>query len=238
MPVTDELEEFLALVKRWQAGEAGIADLVRAQEAAAERLVFEDAFEAPVKAVAGVDVSFLDYRAFAAAAVLDCESGTVLGQRTAVSEHLPPYVPGLLVFREGPVVIEAVQALEIPFQVLLVNAHGLAHPRRCGAASHIGLLLNTPTIGVAASRLCGKVIGTLEKAGQWLPLSLDGRSVGAASIPAPGLRPIYVSPGHLVSLESSVEIVLGLLRGKRFPEPLAAAHALAVSAKKSWRRPS
>lgn len=230
---TGDLREFLGLTERWRSRQAKVEDLVRAQEAAARRLSLEDAFEKPVTAVAGVDVSFLDDRAFAAAVVLDYASAAVLEQHVALSEGLPPYLPGLLVFREGPAAVKAVRALGTPFQVLLVNAHGLAHPRRCGAASHLGLLLGISTIGVAVSLLCGSVVGTPRRAGEWLPLECNGQVVGAAGIPAPGLRPIYVSPGHRISLRSSVEIASGLLRGRRLPEPLAVAHALAVRARRS-----
>ncbi|MEM2904653.1 MAG: endonuclease V [Candidatus Bathyarchaeia archaeon] len=226
-----ELEGFLALAERWRRGEAKTGDLAEAQRAAAGRLVFEDRFERPLKAIAGVDASFLGHRAFAAAVVLDYESATVLEERTTACAEPATYLPGLLVFREGPVMVEAVQALETPFQVLMVNSHGLAHPRRCGAASHIGLLLDTPTIGVAASLLCGKTCGSPKRPGEWLPVLCDGETVGAAGIPAPGMKPIYISPGHMISVGSSVEITARLLRGKRLPEPLAVAHAAALRAR-------
>lgn len=137
-----------------------------------------------------------------------------------------PYIPGLLSFREAPIILEIWKRLAHPPDVLLVDGQGIAHPRNLGIASHLGLLLDVPTIGVAKSRLVGEGEEPGREAGSASPLWLDGRVVGWILRNRTGVKPVYVSPGHRVSLADCREITLGCVKGCRLPEPLRRADRL------------
>jgi len=135
-----------------------------------------------------------------------------------------PYIPGLLAFRELPVLEPALAALESEPDVLLVDGHGIAHPRRFGIASHLGVLLDRPTIGVAKSRLYGQETEPGDEFGARTPLvAEDGEVIGMRVRTRPGSAPVYVSVGHRVSLATAVEVVLACCRGHRLPEPIRLA---------------
>jgi deoxyribonuclease V len=138
-----------------------------------------------------------------------------------------PYIPGLLSFREAPVGLAAISALETRPDLLLVDGHGLAHPRRCGIACHLGLLLDLPTIGCAKSILVGQAEEPGPNPGDWTPLDNRGETIGAALRTRPKTRPIYVSIGHRVSLASAIALVSQCGRGYRLPEPTRLADRIA-----------
>ena len=145
---------------------------------------------------------------------------------TALAE-LPvtfPYVPGLLAFREAPAVLQAWRSLSIVPDLVIFDAHGLAHPRRFGLACHLGLVLDRPSIGCAKSRLCGEAATPAPEAGAWAGLTDGGEVIGAVLRTRPGVRPVYVSTGHRVSLPTAVALVLACCRGHRLPEPTRLAH--------------
>jgi len=139
-----------------------------------------------------------------------------------------PYVPGLLSFRESPLVLAACEKLMVIPDLILVDGQGVAHPRRMGLASHLGLFLNTPTIGCAKSRLCGedKVPGA--EPGSHAELVDRGEIIGAALRTKLGVKPVYVSIGHKVDLPTAIHWVLECCRGYRLPEPARLAHLAAV----------
>uniref|UniRef100_A0A7C3Z4Q7 Endonuclease V n=1 Tax=Desulfobacca acetoxidans TaxID=60893 RepID=A0A7C3Z4Q7_9BACT len=137
-----------------------------------------------------------------------------------------PYIPGLLSFREAPIIVEIWKKLAHRPQVLLVDGQGIAHPRSLGIAAHLGLLLDVPTIGVAKSRLVGEGEEPGREAGSATPLGLEGRTVGWILRTRTGVRPVYVSPGYRVSLADCREITLGCVKGYRLPEPLRRADRL------------
>jgi deoxyribonuclease V len=130
-----------------------------------------------------------------------------------------PYVPGLLSFREGPILVAAFGRLRIEPDVILIDGQGFAHPRRFGIASHLGLVLDTPTIGCAKSILVGEAEEPGGRSGSTSPLMHQGERVGMALRTRDNVRPIYVSIGHRVSLESAVEIVARCTDGFRIPKP-------------------
>jgi deoxyribonuclease V len=130
-----------------------------------------------------------------------------------------PYVPGLLSFREGPVLLAAFRRLRIRPEVILIDGHGLAHPRRFGIACHLGLLLDRPTIGCAKSILVGEAAEPGLHAGSTVPLVDRGETVGVALRTRDRVRPIYVTIGHRVSLASAVSIVSQCVDGLRIPKP-------------------
>jgi deoxyribonuclease V len=181
-----------------------------------------------VRTVAGVDVGFEEGGAVtrAAVVVLDFPGLNVLASRIARIPTCFPYVPGLLSFRELPAVLPAFRRLPRP-DLVLVDGQGRAHPRRIGIASHLGVWLDVPTIGVGKSRLCGEHGRVPLRRGRWAPLLDGGECIGAVLRSRRGVRPIYVSTGHRVALESAVRLVMACTAGYRLPEPIRAAHRLA-----------
>jgi len=135
-----------------------------------------------------------------------------------------PYVPGLLSFREVPPLIEAYRKIAQKPDVLLCDGQGIAHPRKLGFAAHLGLCLGIPTVGCAKSRLCGDHERLTPRKGRSVPLLLDGEPVGLVFCSRDGVKPIYISPGHLSDIASSKRLVSRCLRTYRIPEPLRLAH--------------
>ena len=135
-----------------------------------------------------------------------------------------PYVPGLLSFREVPPLIEAYRKIGQKPDVLLCDGQGIAHPRRLGFAAHLGLCLGIPTVGCAKSRLCGDHERLTLRKGRSVPLLLNGEQVGLVFCSRDGVKPIYISPGHLSDIASSKRLVSRCLRSYRIPEPLRLAH--------------
>lgn len=182
----------------------------------------------PVRFVAGLDVHYATGRglAFAAAVLLDAASLELLASVLAARPLAFPYVPGLLSFREAPVALEALALLEPRPDLLLVDGQGLAHPRRMGLACHIGLLADLPTIGVAKSRLLGEHAPLPEAPGAVVPLLDRGETVGLVLRPRAGRRPLWISIGHRVGLETALHWVCATSRGRRLPEPVRLADRL------------
>jgi len=139
-----------------------------------------------------------------------------------------PYIPGLLSFREVPPLLEAFRKLENKPEVLLCDGQGIAHPRRVGLASHLGLCLNLPAVGCAKSRLCGVHAPLTLKKGRSAPLLLGGEQVGLAYCSRDRVKPLYISPGHLSDIASSKKLVSRCLGRYRIPEPLRLAHITAT----------
>ena len=155
--------------------------------------------------------------------VLDYESLKVLETQVATCQVKIPYIPTLLSFREIPPAVAAIKQLKIQPDVFLVDAQGFAHPYRCGFASHLGLILSKPTIGVAKSRLIGTPV---ELDGETFLVD-EGEIIGAIVTAKQGGKPAFVSVGHMVSLETAIKIVKHCYKG-RIPEPLLQAHKLAT----------
>jgi deoxyribonuclease V len=182
-----------------------------------------------VRMVAGADTSmkWRDSRGpiHAAIAPMAWSPGDPLAPGCATLIPDIPYVPGYLGFRECPALIAAWEKLVDKPDLVLVDGHGISHPRRCGIATHLGVLLDVPTIGCAKSILCGRVDGELsEAAGSRAPLVDRGDLVGMALRTRPRALPIYVSTGHRVSLETAIDWVLRLCDGRRLPLPIRMAH--------------
>lgn len=183
-----------------------------------------------LRTVAGVDVAFRGDRARAAVVVLGFPGLDPVDSALAEAPVLFPYVPGLLAFREAPTVLLALERLETWPDLFLFDAHGLAHPRRLGLAAHLGVILDSPSIGCAKSRLCGRFAEPGPPAGEWTPL-LDGdETIGAVLRTAEGRKPVYVSVGHRVDLQTAIALVQACCtRGRRLPETTRHAHKLAGS---------
>jgi deoxyribonuclease V len=182
----------------------------------------------PVTTVAGVDVSYAKHGNlfFAAVVVLELPSLELIDQAHAVARVDFPYVPGLLSFRELPVVLDAFQKLNMIPDVVLVDGQGIAHPRRLGLASHLGLWLDLPTVGCAKSRLCGEHAEPGSRRGDRVPLLLSDEVVGTVLTTRDRVRPMYISPGHLIDVAGAVNLVLACTSRYRMPEPTRLAHHL------------
>jgi len=180
--------------------------------------------------VAGVDVGVKSDVGRAAIVVLDYPS---LFPREAGIAEMPvtfPYVPGLLAFREIPVVLAALERLSIEPDLFIVDGHGLAHPRRMGIACHLGVVLDKPSIGCAKSKLVGQYAEPSQEAGHWTELRDQGEVIGAALRTRPGTTPVFVSVGHRIDLPTAISVVLRCTRGYRLPETTRWAHRIARGA--------
>ena len=182
-----------------------------------------------VRYLAGLDISPANAEGVVrgAAVVLEYPSLELVEVKTAEGKPLFPYIPGLLSFRESPVLLEALALLEANPDIIYVDGQGLAHPRRFGLACHIGLLTQTPTIGCAKSILVGSHQEVSTSAGSHSPLLHKGEVVGAAVRTRDKVRPMYISPGHLIDIDTSVQWVLASCKGRRMPEPTRKAHQAA-----------
>jgi deoxyribonuclease V len=186
-----------------------------------------------VRFVAGVDISVGNARgvAWGAVAVLNYPELKLVETQTAEQAIEFPYIPGLLSFRESPVILAACEKLTNIPDLILVDGQGIAHPRRLGLASHLGLLWDRPTIGCAKSRLCGEHRPVETEPGRFSDLLHREEVIGAVLRTRANSKPLYISVGHKISLEAAIRWVLRCCRGHRLPEPTRLAHLAAVSFK-------
>lgn len=206
----------------------------RAQLRLSKRIVRENRVPKTLRYIAGVDVAYLNDWAIGAVAVFEYSSLKLVETQKARVKTTFPYIPTLLSFREIRPARAAIKKLKLSPDVFLVDAQGIAHPYRLGFASHLGLLLNKPTIGVAKSLLCGVVEPKNQK--EWAPLTDKGEAIGAELRRNENEQPIYVSIGHKVSLERAIEIVKHCTKSTRIPEPIRAAHTIATEEKKKYKQ--
>jgi deoxyribonuclease V len=176
--------------------------------------------------VAGADVSYNRFSStfYAGIVVLDPRDWAVVERQGAVLEVTFPYVPGLLSFREAPVLLAAFAKVRSEPDVVMLDGQGVAHPRRLGLASHVGLWLARPCFGCAKSVLTGRFKDLGPKAGSTAPLIDRGEVVGRAVRTKNGVQPVFVSVGHKLDLDSAVRVTLACCRGYRIPEPTREAH--------------
>ena len=190
----------------------------------AKKVVVKDEFD-EIKLVGGVDQSFKDNKIISAFIVCDYKTMEVVERKYAIVEASVPYIPGYLSYREAPAAVEAFLKLEKKPDIILVEAHGIAHPRKFGMASHVGLLLDKPTIGVAKKLLFGEVKNDKIVIGEEVR--------GFSLITKEHAKPIFISPGHKISLKTSLEIVKNCIRlPHKLPEPLYLAHRYANKIRK------
>jgi len=186
-----------------------------------------------VRLVAGADVAFSKKanRCFAGVVLLSFpELETIETCATAASSSFP-YIPGLLSFREGEVLLKAFRRLRIRPDVVIFDGQGLAHPRRMGLASHLGLWLDIPSIGCAKSRLVGQHEMPGPQKGDYTPLRDGGEKIGEVLRTRSGVKPVFVSPGHRCDFDSARKLVLACCERYRLPEPTRLAHILVGRAK-------
>ncbi len=192
------------------------------------RQVLRERTFSQVSTVAGVDVGLKNRNTVRAAiVVLSYPQLAPIDQSLAELPVSFPYVPGLLAFREAPVVLAALEKLETEPDLFICDGQGFAHPRRLGIATHLGLVIDKPSIGCAKSRLCGTHRQPAAEAGSWVHL-YDGQEViGAVVRTRTNVQPLYVSIGHKIDLESAIDYVLNCCRGYRLPETTRYAHRVA-----------
>jgi deoxyribonuclease V len=223
-------------IRKTHAWDVSPADAIALQKRLASGVILAGDPD-PVRLVAAADVAYVDPPhgrwgaaraglARAAAVVMTYPALETVEQDVVECSVSFPYVPGLLSFREIPALSLALEQLSSRPDLLLVDGQGYAHPRRFGIACHLGLLAGIPTIGVAKSRLCGEHAPVPPEAGARVPLLDGGEVIGLVLRTRAGVAPLYVSPGHLISLESAAEWTLRLCRAYRLPEPARLADRL------------
>jgi deoxyribonuclease V len=201
---------------------------VALQQSLRQQIITVDQLD-PVQTVAGVDVGFEDEgeTTRAAVAILNFPELRLIEQTVARRPTEFPYVPGLLSFREVPAILDALATLKQLPDLLLCDGQGTAHPRRFGIACHLGLLLNRPAIGVGKSLLVGTHAAVPDQKGAWVPLQHKGETIGAVVRTRMGTKPLYISPGHRISLKTAIDYVLRCTTKYRLPETTRHAHKLA-----------
>jgi len=184
--------------------------------------------------IAGVDISAKKGQGMArgAVVVLNYPELRVVETKVVQGQLDFPYIPGLLSFRESPLILAACEGLTNTPDLILVDGQGVAHPRRFGLACHLGLFLNAPTVGCAKSLLCGRHEMPGEKPGSYAELVDGGETIGVALRTKPGEKPIYVSIGHKIDLGTAIHWVMNCCRGYRLPEPTRLAHLAAEASLK------
>jgi deoxyribonuclease V len=196
-----------------------------------KEIIFEDTLPEKIGFVAGVDVAYARGISIGAVAVLDYDSLKLVESQTALCKTRFPYIPTLFSFREIPPAVLSIKKLHVQPDIFLVDGQGFAHPYRCGFASHLGLAIGKPTIGVAKSRLFGEAERTKTE-DKVAFLKNKGEVVGAIVTIKRGCKPVYVSVGHMVSLETAIKIVKHCARHNRIPEPVLKAHETATLEKR------
>jgi deoxyribonuclease V len=178
--------------------------------------------------IGGLDISIKrGSPARAAAVILTFPGMEMVEVKTQESVTSFPYIPGLLSFREAPLMIAVCEQLQLTPDLILVDGQGIAHPRRFGIASHMGVVLDIPTIGCAKSRLCGQYEIPGTEAASYSELTDNGEVIGAALRSKKGTKPIFISIGHRTDLRTAIEYVLKCCHGYRLPQPIRMAHLAA-----------
>jgi len=203
------------------------SEAIRLQEQWRTRVVLKNTWD-QLSVIGAVDCSHAAGSPSGTAAIILYRYPDLFELSHTVIEHPVafPYLPGLLAFRELPLILAAVESLSQLPDLLLVDGQGTAHPRRFGIASHLGVALDRPTIGCAKSILVGQAEPPAQKAGSWTPLKDRGHTIGALLRTRAGTRPLVVSPGHRIDLETALQVVQQCCDGFRLPMPLRTAERL------------
>ena len=215
-------------IKQLHSWRVSYKKAVQIQKRLRDLLTFEK-YTGKIRTIAGADVSYdkhTDY--FFAGVILFGLSKhlEMIEEATAVGKARFPYIPGLLSFREAPILLRAFRKLKNNPDVILFDGQGIAPPRRFGLASHIGVILDTPSVGCAKSRLVGEYGSVDNAAGAYSKLIYENEVVGAVLRTKINTKPVFVSPGHKINLSSAIRIVLKTCGGYRIPEPTRQAHLL------------
>lgn len=203
----------------------------RLQEILQKKVTITPLTEKP-KYIAGVDAAFQNNKIICAACLYMYPEMLLIEETYVITKTLFPYIPGFLSFREGPAIIKALKGLSKKPDIILIDGQGIAHPKRLGIASHIGVLLNIPTIGCAKSRLIGTYKKPKPKKGNYSSLLYEEEIVGAVVRTKDNVKPLFVSPGYRIEVQDSMEIVLACSQKYRIPEPLRRADFISKKIKR------
>lgn len=203
-------------------------EAIELQEELSPLVIVEDRLPERIRTVAGVDAAYKDESSLGCAAVvvIDVTTGKIEEVASAVGRSEFPYVSGLLSFREIPVLTTVFAKLSMKPDLLVCDGQGIAHPRRFGLACHIGVIYDLPTIGCAKTSLVGNAVEPGFKRGSFSPIIHRGETVGSLLRTRDGVRPLYISPGHRISLPTGREWILRLSSRYRIPEPIRIADQL------------
>lgn len=202
-------------------------EAVQIQQEMRNKIVLQP-LEKNIQYIAGADISLnLDSDiAYAGIIVLDYKTLQPVAHATAISKLTFPYIPGLLSFREIPALMEAWERIPLHPDVVMVDGHGIAHPRRMGIATHFGLLIDTPTLGCAKKILAGKYVMPLPEKGNYTEIKYGNEVLGYAFRTRTHVKPVFISPGHLITHKESLHIAQYCAVKYRLPEPTRLAHQL------------
>jgi deoxyribonuclease V len=185
------------------------------------------AYQGNIATVAGADVAQQGEFLFACIGVFSFPRLSLLGDSYACLRASMPYIPGFLSYRELPVIVKAYRNLKVRPDIMLIDGQGIAHPRGLGLATHLGVVLDTPTIGCAKSHLYGEYRMPGAKRGAHRAMRSGHQRIGVVLRTRNNVKPLYVSPGHLVDIHDCMRIVLRVARRYRLPEPIRYAHKMA-----------
>jgi deoxyribonuclease V len=224
-------------VRRRQRWDLTPTEAIALQERLSARLVVRDGPRRP-RTIAGADAAYdeVSGRCFAVVVVMRAATMEMIEEAAVETQIKFPYVPGLLTFREGPALLAAFAKLHVRPELALFDGHGLAHPRRFGLASHLGYLLDIPSIGCAKSLLVGTHGPVGARAGSYAWLIDREERVGAALRTRTAVRPVYVSPGYRVGFYAAIRLVLAAVTKYRLPEPIRLADLLVARLKRQYGR--
>ncbi|MFQ4142379.1 deoxyribonuclease V [Chlorogloeopsis sp. ULAP02] len=206
-----------------------VEEAIAIQEQLQAEVITVDQLKQPVQYVAGVDMGFEADGTISRAAVAVLSFPDLQLQETSIARRPTsfPYIPGFLSFREIPAVLDALEKIKLTPDIILCDGQGIAHPRRFGIACHLGVIVDIPSIGVAKSLLVGKHQDLSDIRGSWQPLVYKGDTVGAALRTRSGVKPVYISSGHRISLPTAIDYVLRCTTKYRLPETTRIADKLA-----------
>ncbi|TAF11087.1 MAG: deoxyribonuclease V [Nostocales cyanobacterium] len=216
-------------IQQIHAWPSTVEEATNIQENLRNQVIITDQLNTPIQYVAGVDMGFLEdgKMSRAAVAVLSFPDLQVVETSLAYRPTSFPYIPGFLSFREIPAILDALEKIKTIPDIILCDGQGIAHPRRLGIACHLGVLVDIPTIGVAKSLLIGKHGELPDARGSWQPLIHKNETVGAVLRSRSGVKPLYISSGHRISLPTAIDYVLRCTPKYRLPETTRIADKLA-----------
>ncbi len=200
------------------------------QRKCARRVVLRDGVRKP-RTVAGVDVSYNEDRAIAAAVLMDSETLHTIAEAIAEVDVAFPYIPGYLAFRELPPLLTALRSLPAKPSLLFVDGHGILHPAKCGIAAQLGITAKIPTIGIGKSYLVGEINSKIIGKGAAVPVRIGGRIMGYAFRSSESKHPIFISPGNMITPKTALRLTRAVCLS-RVPEPIRLAHVMATEKRK------
>ena len=202
-----------------------VEEAIQIQETLKDRIILKKPFS-KVRTVGGGDVAYSinGNLLFGAIVVLSYPEMKPIDAAMARGEISFPYIPGLFSFREGPILIKTFQKLRVKPDVMIFDGQGIAHPRGFGLASHLGLWMDLPSIGCAKTPLLSEFIPPGPSKGNFQLIQREGKEVGAVLRTKDNVKPLFISPGHRIDLQTTIHLILESCRGFRFPEPLRKAH--------------